>query len=331
MKRFACSLTLLCCGLLYGQQPQGLTLRRTITLTGVAGKFDHFAMDRAGNRLFVSAAGPHAVEVVDLVTGSISERLDGIGKPHGVAWIAETKKLFVADGAKGELAVFYGAPLKRIATIALSEDADDMVYDETTGLLYVGHGGTDAANPARVAVIEAKTAKLLAELPVASHPEAIEWDSVHDRILVNVADSGHVAVIDGKTHQVVTHWLLGMSKGNTPLAYDAAQGFVLVGCRTPAQVLVLDGTDGHELAKAVSDAGADDLFFDPAARRAYLIAGSGAIDSFSVGTHGELTTLSVTHTVAGAKTGFFDQASHALYIGIPGVSGAAMIRIYQTQ
>ncbi len=331
MKRFAYSLALLSCSLLHAQQTQGLTLQRTITLPGVTGKFDHFAFDRAGNRLFVSAAGPHAVEVIDLATGNISESLEGVMKPHGMVWIAATQKLYVADGAKGQLDVFAGSPLKQIGTVALSEDADDMAYDEATKLLYVGHGGTNASNPASVAIIATDTLKLWADLSVPSHPEALELDVVHDRILVNIADSGLVAVIDGKTQKIIARWPLGQSKGNTPLAYDATQGLLLVGCRTPARMLVLDGTTGQELAKESSDAGADELFFDATNRRAYVIAGSGAIDTFSVGMHGELTPISVTRTIAGAKTGYLDEQGHHLYVGIPGVGGAAAIRVYQTQ
>jgi hypothetical protein len=332
MKQLASSLVLLgLSGILHGQEPHGLTLKRTIDLPAVTGKFDHFAMDLDGNRLFASAGGAHAIEITDLASGKIIESLPGIGKPHGLAWIASKRRLFVADGAKGELDVFEGSPLKRIAAIALSEDADDMVYDDQSHLLYVGHGGTDAANPARVAVVDAETLKLVAELSVASHPEALEFDRKHDRILINVADSGQIAVIDGKSHSITAIWSLGTSKGNTPLAYDAMQDLLLVGCRTPAQIVVLDGKDGRVIAKASSDAGADDLFFDATERRAYLIAGSGAVDAYSLSAQGELTPVSVTHTAAGAKTGLLDEAGHALYVGVPGIDGAAVVRVYETQ
>jgi DNA-binding beta-propeller fold protein YncE len=333
MKRIAHSLAFLCLsGILHGQETMpGLTLKRTIPLPGVTGKFDHFALDRADNRLFASAAGAHAVEIIDLASGKVIDSLSGIGKPHGLAWIAAKKRLFVADGGKGELDIFDGSSLKRIATIALSEDADDMVYDDQTHLLYVGHGGTDAANPARVAVVDTETLKLVAELPVATHPEALEFDARHDRILVNIADSGQIAVIDGKSYEITAMWSLGQSKGNTPLAYDASHDLLLVGCRTPAQILVIDGKGGKVIAKASSDAGADDLFFDPQTRQAFLIAGSGSVDAYSVSMQGELTRLSVTHTAAGAKTGYLDEIGHVLYVGVPGVDGVAAVRVYATK
>jgi hypothetical protein len=309
----------------------GLKIQQTITLEGVKGKFDHFAMDEAGKRLFAASTGNQSVEVIDLAAGKVVDSLKGFAKPHGLAWIASTRTLFVSDGGKGELAIYSGWPLKRVETLSLSEDADDMVYDQATGLLYVGHGGTNAANPAEVAVVDAKKHNLVTNLAVATHPEALEIDAKSDRIFANIADAGQVAVIDGKTHSMSATWTLKSAKDNTPLAYDQADGVMLIGCRRPARLIALDARQGSELSILSSSAGADDLFFDRATRRAYLISGEGAIDSVELAAGGILKPVTVTRTVSGAKTGLLDPASGLLYIGIPGTNASAAIRIYQTK
>ncbi len=311
------------------QQTSGPELERTIPLVGVAGKFDHFAIDQNGDRLFAAATGNQSVEVVDLAAGKVVESLKGLGKPHGLAWVPETGRLFVADGGKAELAVFQGWPLKLVKTLPLSEDADDMVYDGATKMLYVGHGGTDAANPARIAVVDAVALTVVVQLPVASHPEALELDAEGDRIFANIADSGQIAVVDGKTHRVTQLWTLKHNKGNTPLAYDSEDGLLLVGCRAPAQLLVLNAKTGEELAAASASAGADDLFYDASTRIAYLIAGSGAVDSFALSKDGEPRPLAVAHTVIGAKTGLLVSGRRALFVGIPGANSAASVRVYK--
>jgi hypothetical protein len=316
--------------MLYSQATPSLVLQRTITLPAVKGKFDHFALDGAGKRLFAAAAGNQTVEVIDLTSGSVIDSLKGFGKPHGLAWIASTGELFVSDGAKAELAVYAGVPLKRVKTIALSDDADDMVYDDATGLLYVGHGGSNAANPARVAVVDVHTQTLITNLSVATHPEALELDAKHDRIFVNIADAGQVAVIDGKTHAIASTWTLKSAKDNTPLAYDEVNDRLIVGCRAPAKILALDGKTGKEISVVASSAGADDLFFEPLTHRGYLISGSGAIDTVELSPEGKLKAISVTHTVTGAKTGLLDREQGLLYVGIPGSSEAASVRVYRT-
>lgn len=333
MKILTGLIALVCIGAttMRSQTPSILTLKQTITLPGVMGKFDHFAIDNATHRLFAAATGNQSVEVIDLAAGKVVDSLKGLKKPHGLAWIAQTKSLFVADGGNAELDVFAGAPLKRVKSIPLSEDADDMVYDSATGLLYVGHGGTNAANPSQIAVVDVKSLALVTNIPVASHPEALELDPSGDRIFANIADAGQIAVIDGKTHSLAKTWTLKGAKGNTPLAYDAANNLLLVGCRTPAELIVLNGSSGEEIAAAESASGADDLFYEASTHRAYLIAGSGMVNSFAVSTDGKLQSLAATHTLKGAKTGLLDPMQHLLYIGIPGVTEPAQIRIYQTQ
>jgi DNA-binding beta-propeller fold protein YncE len=311
------------------QTPSPLILNRTIPLPGVTGKFDHFALDATGKRLFAAATGVQSVLVIDLATGKIVDTLKGLGKPHGLAWVPSSGRLFVADGGKATLDVFEGSPLKLVKTIPLSEDADDMVFDAATGLLYVGHGGTDAANPSRVAIVDAKSLTLVANIPVTSHPEALELDPKGDRIFANIADDGQIAVIDGKTHTLTSTWALKGAKGNTPLAYDDADDLLLVGCRTPAKLLVLNARTGEEIASAPTSAGADDLFFDPATRRAYLIAGSGSIDSFKIASDGKIQTLPATQTATGAKTGLLAHGDSDLYIGIPGTAARAAVRVYR--
>jgi hypothetical protein len=334
MKRSALSflLVFLCLGAipLCGEQPAALTLEKTIMLAGVTGKFDHFAMDETGNRLFASSTGTNAVVVIDLASDKIVEKLEGLGKPHGLVWIAETARLFVTDGAKGELDVYAGTPLKRIQSIRLSEDADDLVYDSATKLLYAGHGGTNAANPSRVAVVDTTSLQLISNLPVASHPEALELDPIADRIFVNVADSGQVVVIDGKTHQIAATWALHQGKDNTPLAFDADRDLLLVGCRMPAEIVVINGSSGIEGATMKSETGADDLFFDPATRHAFLITGAGTVDAFAVSAEGTLARLAVTQTESGAKTGYLDAKHRRLYIGVPGTGAPSSVRVYAT-
>lgn len=94
-----------------------------------------------------------------------------------------------------------------------------MVDDPETKLLYVGHGGSSAAVPGRIAVINAESNALVANLPTSAHPEALEIDPVGKRIFANIADSAEIAVIDGTTHTIKATWKLTRAKDN--VAVDA--------------------------------------------------------------------------------------------------------------
>jgi DNA-binding beta-propeller fold protein YncE len=297
-----------------------LKLQKTIALPSGTGKFDHFAIDLKANRLFIASTGNHSVEVLDLGSEKVTENLRGLGKPHGVAWIPDSEYLYASDGLKGDLKLFDGRPFKLAQSIGLSEDADDMVYDAKSRLLYVGHGGSDA-NPARIAVVDSEKLALIADIPVESHPEGLELDPIKDRIFVNIADAAQVVVIDGATHKQSAVWKLTRAKDNVPLAYDAQHQLLFVACRTPARLLVLDGNTGVELADLPSDSGADDLFYDPVSHRIYLIAGAGAVDMYKVDPDKTVRAAGVVRTAAGAKTGLLVSSQHTLYVGVPASSG----------
>ncbi len=316
---------------LSAQTAPALQFSRMIALSGVQGKFDHLAIDLAGHRLFIAATGNHSVEVIDLATDKVQQSIIGLGKPHGLAWVPETGSLYVADGSRAELRVYKGKPLVLAGTIKLSDDADDMVYDGANHLLFVGHGGSGAANPANVAVVDTNRFALVANLPVATHPEALEIDPQSQRVFANIADSNEVAVIGTGTRAIGAHWKLTKAADNVPLAYDHDDKLLYVACRTPGMVIALDSMTGQEVASQPAADKADDLFYDAALHRVYMISGAGEVDAFQVDEAKHLHAIGVLHTADGAKTALFVPAQRLLYVGVPGTGErAAEVRVYST-
>ncbi len=308
-----------------------LQLAKTIVLSGVPGKFDHFAIDLPGNRLFAASGGKHSVEVIDLKTDKVQQSITGLGKPHGLAWVPATGSLYVSDGALAELRVYKGEPLVLAGTIKLSDDADDMVYDPATHQLFVGHGGSDGANPARVAVVDTDHFTLTADIAVATHPEGIEIDPQAHRIFANIADSNEVAVIGAGGKSVSADWKLTKAAENVPLAFDEQHQLIYVACRKPGMVIAIDAATGKEIASAQAAAGADDLFYDSALGRIYVIAGAGEVDAYQVDQAKTLRPLGGLKTAPGAKTGLFVPSQNLLYIGVPGTATTqSEIRVYST-
>lgn len=324
-------LSFLCAGSAPAQRALPLQLQQTIPLPGVKGSFDHFAIDLATDTLFAAAKDNHTVEAVNLKTGNVIQSIAGLEKPHGLAWIAATHRLYVADGKLAQLQVYQGSPFKTSGTLKLSDDADDMVYDEQNGTLYVGHGGSNAANLGRIAVIDTKDFTLAADLPMAAHPEALDLDRQGQRVFANIADAAQVIVVDTKTNAIEDTWKLKGASDNTPMAYDAHDQILFIACRKPPVLIALDGNTGKEIGRIASNAGADDLFYDANLHRIYVITGAGDIDVYSMGVNQHLVSLGTVPTEKGAKTGLLVPSQHRLYVGIPGTSGNwAQIRVYAT-
>src|SRR5262249_23225596 len=85
------------------QEPTALKLTKTLPLPGVKGRFDHFAIDAKGRRLFVAALGNNTLEVLDVAAGKHLKSITGLHKPQGVGFLAEQNQIAVANGEDGTL------------------------------------------------------------------------------------------------------------------------------------------------------------------------------------------------------------------------------------
>src|SRR5207253_2593451 len=84
-----------------GAGDAALKLVKTIPLPGVQGRFDHFAADVKGHRLFVAALGNNTLEVIDTEAGTRAGTVTGLKKPTGVAFVPDSGQVAVAGGDDG--------------------------------------------------------------------------------------------------------------------------------------------------------------------------------------------------------------------------------------
>jgi DNA-binding beta-propeller fold protein YncE len=304
------------------QSPQPLELVQTIPLPDVRGRIDHLAVDLDGGRLFVAALGNDSVEVIDLRAGRRSARLEHLQEPQGVAYVAEMKRLFVANGRSGRVDVFAGPDLTAGGSVTGLEDADNVRYDQSSRQIYVGYGSA-------MAVIDASTAKLVQQIKLAGHPESFQLENEAARIFVNVPNAGQIAVIDRNKRSIVATWTLGDMKANFPMTLDEPDHRLFVATRRPAALLVYDTENGRRIASLPIGGDADDLFFDPELKRIYAVCGQGVVDVVQQRDADHYQTVIQITTVPGARTGLFVPSRKALYVAVPARAGSpAEIRVY---
>ena len=88
-------------GALAADAPTALKPAGKTELAGYSGDFDHFAVDLAGNRLFLAAEDHGTLEVFDLTSGAHSRTVTGVETPHSVFFIPDANRLLVADSGPG--------------------------------------------------------------------------------------------------------------------------------------------------------------------------------------------------------------------------------------
>ena len=89
------------CALLAGAATAApLTLAGTTDLPGYTGDFDHFAIDRAHDRLILAGEEHHELDLFKLSSGALESRLQGYGAPHSPLVLPNRNEVLVVDGEK---------------------------------------------------------------------------------------------------------------------------------------------------------------------------------------------------------------------------------------
>ena len=289
-----------------------------IPLGDVKGRIDHMSIDAAGSRLFVAALGNNSVEVIDLLAGKVAQHLAGMQEPQGVRFVADTKMLAVASGGDGKCRLYDDA-LKLVSTLDNLDDADNVRDDGHH--FYVGYG------KGAVAVCDRKG--IIASIKLAAHPESFQLESKGNRIFVNVPSARLIEVVDRDRKRVVAQWPVKQAQANFPMALDESRHRLIVVCRNPAKMLVLDTESGKVVATTDACGDADDVWLDEPAHRIYVTGGEGCISVIEQIDADHYQPAATIPTARGARTSFFDPQKRRLYLAVPKRDAQpAEIRVY---
>ncbi|MCW3106883.1 MAG: YncE family protein [Segetibacter sp.] len=136
----------------------------------VKGRIDHMAVNLKDKVLYMAALGNNTVEVIDLNKGVVIRSIKGIEEPQGIAYIPEQNEIAVASGGNGDCVFFDASTFKKVATVHLAGDADNIRYDAAERKMYVGYGNGG------MAMIDPVAHKQTGNVKLAAHPESFQLD-----------------------------------------------------------------------------------------------------------------------------------------------------------
>ena len=268
-----------------------LILRRSIVIPDVpVGSYsDHMDVDLADKRLFATPQAAKAVAVLDLEHGRVLKMIGGFGNPHSVFYSAKLNRLFVTDGASGDVKVFSGEGYSLIRTIRLKVGADGMIYDPSSRMLYVNNGGDDAGmRGSDISVVDVAAMRKVADIPIAAPDlEAAVIDSGKQLLYINLVDESAVAVVDLRKRRPIATWKLPPHAGrNLAIALDIPRARLYVACRESpmhGSLFVLDSADGRSIARLPIGGYPDGIAIDHKRKRIYVSTGVGHIETYAIG------------------------------------------------
>ena len=306
-------------------QSASLELVATIPLPKVSGRIDHLAYDAARQRLFVAALGNNTVEVLDTARGHHLRSLPGFHEPQGVATIADLNSIAIANGDTGTLQLIDATTFQTRWTVNIGGDADNVRYDAAAKRIYVAAvGGLFAVDPANGGSMK--------RIAIDGHPESFQLETAATRIYANLPGllSSQIIASDRQSMSVASVWPAGCG-GNYPMALDEATARLFVGCRRPARLEAIDTRTGKVTTSVEVVGDTDDLYYDAARKRVYVIGGDGFVDV--VERQGdELRRSSRVPTRSGARTGLWVASLNRLFVAVParGVDGAE-VRVFESR
>lgn len=306
----ACSLTLFLVLSIDFPQPasgtESLVLESTIALPDTPGRIDHMSVDLLRKRLFVAELGNDSVDVVDLGSEKVIRRISGLDEPQGVAYVATTDRLLIADGGDGLLKIYDGKTFELHKVINLGEDADNIRLGPAPSQSTIGYGN------GALAIIDTAAATKIGDIKLSGHPEAFAFEAASDRVFVNVPDADQIAVVDLKRMRQVAHWSPPGLSDNYPMAAGSDNAIVTV-FRGQSKVVAFETSNGNMIATTDTCRDADDIYFDAKRKLYYVSCGEGFVDVFAAPRLGRIARIP---TSSGARTSLFVPELDRFYVAV---------------
>ena len=306
----------------------------SVLLPGIHGDFDHFAVDEKGGRLFLAGEDHKTLEVFDLKTGRHVKSVGGFGTPHSIFYLPDTNQILVTDGEAGVLQILDGADYSFSDKIEGLAGADSARLDTTRRVLYVVTGGKDVnLDHSFLVALDLKSKAKIGELRFASnHVEAFALDPASTRLFINITDKGQIAVVDRNSMKEITRWPIEVAGENSPMIYDDTHRRLLVVCRKPPMLVVLNADSGKVIAHLPAAARSDDLAFDPATGFIYVPGGEGNLSVFRQDSADKYSFVATIPTASGAKTSLLVASLHRYFVAVsPGDTKApAQLLVFET-
>ncbi len=286
--------------LLAAQEPYHIVGRWQI---GGEGGWDYLTADGPAHRLYL-AHGPR-VDVVDTASGKLTGSISGLYRTHGVALDSDGKFGYISDGGGDAVIVFDRRTLATVTTIPAGENPDGIVFEPATRTVWAFNGRSRS-----VTVIDARTKKVAATLPLPGRPEFPAVDG-KGTVFDNIVDKSEIVRIDARTHAITATWPAGCDSPSG-LAMDPAGNRLFPVC-DGNRMSVIDARDGRVLANPSIGSGPDAAKWSAKRHLVFASSGDGILSVVDAAAPGYPTVESLP-TQRGARTMAYDPVDDRAYV-----------------
>lgn len=294
----------------------------SIGLGVVSGPINGLALDYANQRLFVLEGGAGRLVVIDLAAGSVSQTIQGLAAPTGLARAPAENRLYVGTG-EGKIAVYFGVPLAPQTGISIGPDLGPLHYDPGSERIYLRFGAK------KIAILDTTHNKHWQDIRLDGRPGPLVLEDGGSRAFIGAVGEKRIIVADRDGNKQTGSWTTGDYADAVTLALDEEAGRLVAAFQEPAGLAWFDLTDGTLKGQAEACAKPGQLLADASRSTIYLTCADGRIDQFHRDATGNYAKTGSIDTVAGATAALLVPITGRIYLAVPSVNGQpAEIRIY---
>ena len=247
-------------------------------------------------------------DVVDGKTGAVSI-LKNTGNGHMAVVVPKTNLVVIPMRTPAKTNHIHDVATDQVVAELPGGDAPDgAVYDPFSKHVFViNHNGSDATE------IDPATKSVVATIAIGGGKLEFPASDGAGKVYVNVQAAGEVAVIDVKTHKLVTKYKMAGCEDASGLDYATKSKVLIASCGNGV-AKVLDPGTGKELASIPIGKGPDAVIYDPKNQVAFIPCGEdGILEVIDVKNRAKITKIQTLPTPPLARTGAVDKSGR-LYL-----------------
>lgn len=282
----------------------------------------------SGNQLYVTGESGGDVYRITLPpdqqpAGARVASMAGPPAAHGVALLPADTTAFVSRSEANSVDVFDSQALRIVDQIPVEDDADAILYDPQTELIYVASGDAHMAT-----LIDPKARTVVATIQLGAKPEFQALDPKAHLLYQNLQDINSVAAIDLSKRQITEKWPLEGCNGPTGMALDSPGQHLFIGCNHNNKLVVFDLVTHHVIAALPVGGGPDSVAFDAGLRRIYVTGKSGVMTVVDQNNDDTYRVMDRVRLHYGAHTLAIDPASHKVFVAYAGLVAAPRVAVF---
>lgn len=286
-------------------QQAGCHITKVVPL-GAPDRWDYVTFDPDSHRVYV--AHGDRVSVIDGRSGAILGAVEGMpGGTHGIAISHATGEGYTDDGKAGEAVAFDLKSFKVLKRIKAETDADGIVFDPTSGHLFVIDGDSG-----KLTVIYPKTDAVVATVEGGG---GLEFGVTGDngKLYVDGVEKHEIVRVDTISNVADAHWTMPTCVKPHGLAIDHAHHRLFASCSNKVMV-VMNADNGAVIATLPIGGGTDFASFDPKRNVAYSSNRDGTLSVIAEKSPDDFISLPAIPTQIGARTMAIDPQTGRIYL-----------------